>query len=69
MPNYDYQCKECSHNLEIFQNMSDEKLTECPECKKNSLERIINGGAALLFKGNGFYVNDSRPSTTKSEGK
>ena len=57
MPNYDYECQDCNHVFEVFQQMTDERLTECPECK-GKLERLIGGGAGIIFKGSGFYVND-----------
>ena len=60
MPTYEYECKKCSHNFEVFQAMSDEPLKECPKCKKE-LRRLINGGAGVIFKGSGFYVTD-KPS-------
>jgi len=40
--------------------MSDVPLTECPECQRVQLRRLIGGGSGVIFKGSGFYVNDSR---------
>jgi putative FmdB family regulatory protein len=57
MPTYEYECKKCSHNFEAFQAMSDEPLKKCPKCGKE-LRRLIFGGAGVIFKGSGFYVND-----------
>ena len=59
MPHYDYRCRDCGHKFECFQSMSDDKLTECPECGGH-LERLIGAGAGLIFKGSGFYVTDYR---------
>ncbi|MBT3276311.1 MAG: hypothetical protein HN368_24400 [Spirochaetales bacterium] len=67
MPTYEYECKSCSHNFEVFQSMSDDSLTECPECRKE-IRRVIGGGLGIIFKGSGFYVNDSK-SGSKSAGK
>jgi putative FmdB family regulatory protein len=64
MPSYDYECAECGHFFEEFQSMSDPVLTSCPECGKEGLKRLIGGGLGIIFKGSGFYVNDSK--STKS---
>ena len=69
MPSYDYECKECGHEFEAFQTMSEEALTECPSCGQGSLRRLIGGGMGIIFRGSGFYVNDSRASKSSSEGK
>ncbi len=66
MPFYDYQCSQCGHAFEEFQSMSDALLVDCPQCKKSSLKRLI-GGAGVIFKGSGFYVNDSKPSPSKEK--
>lgn len=60
MPTYEYKCKECGHELEIFQRMTASPLTDCPECGKSSLKRKIGAGAGIIFKGNGFYCTDYR---------
>ena len=64
MPTYDYQCNSCGHTFETMQSMKDEPLVVCPECEKSSLRRLISGGAGVIFKGSGFYVNDSRKSSS-----
>lgn len=58
MPNYDYRCTSCGHVEEIFQSMSEASLTKCPNCGKESFERIVTGGAGVLYKGEGWYVTD-----------
>ena len=60
MPTYEYACQKCGHEFEQFQSMRDEPLTKCPKCKKAGLKRLVGGGAGLIFKGTGFYKNDSR---------
>lgn len=60
MPTYDYRCKACEHEFELFQSMSDSPKRTCPKCGKRQLERLIGTGAALLFKGSGFYETDYR---------
>lgn len=60
MPTYDYECTKCGHAFETFQSMSDDSLVKCPSCAKNGLRRLIGGGLGVIFRGSGFYVNDSR---------
>ena len=63
MPTYDYLCTKCGHKFEEIQKMSDPSLTKCPECK-GKLKRLIGTGIGIIFKGSGFYVTDSRSSST-----
>ena len=60
MPTYEYRCSACSHELEEFQYIKDAPLKKCPKCGKNTLKRLISGGAAIVFKGKGFYQTDYR---------
>lgn len=59
MPTYEYECRTCGHTFERVQNMSDEPVKTCPECGE-SVRRLIFGGSGVIFKGSGFYVNDSK---------
>lgn len=65
MPTYEYKCTACDHRLEKFQSMTDKPLRKCPECGKSTLERLIGTGAAILFKGSGFYQTDYRSESYK----
>lgn len=60
MPTYEYKCKNCDHLFETLQSIKADPLEECPECKTNSLKRLIGTGAGILFKGSGFYQTDYR---------
>ena len=60
MPTYDYNCDGCGHEFEEWQSFKDDPLTKCPLCKKNKLRRLFGGGAAIIFKGSGFYETDYR---------
>ncbi|MDP6445361.1 MAG: zinc ribbon domain-containing protein [Pirellulaceae bacterium] len=60
MPTYEYECNACGHNFEVFQSFSEAVKRKCPECGKRKLERLIGGGAAIVFKGSGFYQTDYR---------
>lgn len=58
MPTYQYSCTECGHFFEQFQSFSDDALTVCPECG-GKLRKVFNA-VGVVFKGSGFYRNDSR---------
>lgn len=60
MPTYDYRCKACGHEYELFQSMTESTKRKCPECGKLKLERLIGAGGGVLFKGGGFYETDYR---------
>ena len=66
MPTYDYICNDCEKMYEYFQSMSDAPIRECPECKKNSLRRVISGGTGLIFKGSGYYLTDYKNKKKQS---
>lgn len=63
MPTYQYSCTACGSALEAQQSFSDDPLTECPEC--GGVLRKVFSAVGVVFKGSGFYRNDSR--TTPSE--
>jgi putative FmdB family regulatory protein len=67
MPTYDYECESCHHAFEAFQSITAPVLTECPECKKPALKRLIGGGAGLIFKGSGFYCTDYKSKGYKQD--
>jgi putative FmdB family regulatory protein len=65
MPTYDYECGSCDHRFELFQGINDPKKKKCPSCGRLSLRRLFGSGAALLFKGSGFYQTDYRSESYK----
>ena len=65
MPTYEYKCSACKHQFEQFQSMKDGALRKCPKCGKLKLERLIGTGAAVIFKGSGFYQTDYRSAGYK----
>jgi putative FmdB family regulatory protein len=69
MPTYEYHCDACEHNFDEFQTMSEPALTKCPKCNKKKLRRVFGTGAAILFKGSGFYQTDYRSESYKSAAK
>jgi putative FmdB family regulatory protein len=69
MPTYEYVCDACGHTFDEFQSMSEEPLKKCPACGKKKLRRAFGTGAAVLFKGSGFYQTDYRSESYKSAAK
>lgn len=57
MPIYEYRCQACGHELETIQKMSDAALTDCPECGKPELKKLISA-AGFQLKGSGWYETD-----------
>ena len=61
MPTYEYECSSCDATHEVVQKMTDATLTECPECGHSPIRKLFTG-VGVVFKGSGFYRNDSRSS-------
>jgi putative FmdB family regulatory protein len=65
MPTYDYQCENCNHTWELFQKITDDPVKKCPSCGKRKANRLFGTGAAIMFKGSGFYETDYRSDSYK----
>ena len=65
MPTYDYVCDACDHAFELFHSITKDAKKKCPECGRNKLRRLIGPGAAIVFKGSGFYQTDYRSESYK----
>ena len=65
MPTYDYVCDACDHAFEAFQSIREDPKRKCPECGRQKLRRLIGPGAAIVFKGSGFYKTDYRSESYK----
>jgi putative FmdB family regulatory protein len=65
MPTYDYECDACDHKFELYQSITADPEKKCPKCKKMKLRRLIGTGAAVVFKGSGFYQTDYRSESYK----
>lgn len=61
MPTYSYHCDTNDHDFDIVQRFADDALTVCPECG-GSVRRVIQP-VGVVFKGSGWYINDSRKSS------
>ena len=65
MPIYEYRCEHCGHELEALQKMSDDPLTDCPECGTASLKKQISA-AGFRLKGGGWYETDFKKGSKKN---
>ena len=65
MPTYDYACDACEHRFELFQSITAKTKRKCPACGRLKLRRLIGPGAAIVFKGSGFYKTDYRSESYK----
>lgn len=68
MPTYEYRCRDCGREFEVFQRMSDQPGAPCPDCGRGA-ERLISGGAGVLFKGEGFYITDYRSEDYRKQAR
>jgi len=62
VPTYEYVCQSCGTHVEVYQRFSDEPLKECGVCG-GPLRKVFHP-AGILFKGSGFYVTDSRATSS-----
>ncbi|MFQ3548483.1 MAG: FmdB family zinc ribbon protein [Armatimonadota bacterium] len=62
MPTYVYKCKDCEHQFEKVQKMSDDPICECPECNGTVSRLLFAPG--IVFKGSGFHINDYPSSSS-----
>lgn len=69
MPTYEYVCESCGHKFDEMQSFKDDPLKVCPKCHAESLRRLFGTGAAILFKGGGFYETDYRSESYKKAAK
>jgi putative FmdB family regulatory protein len=65
VPTYQYACTECEHGFEVVQAFTDDALTSCPRCQGRL--RKVFGSVGVVFKGSGFYRNDSREAKPVSK--
>lgn len=65
MPLYEYECSNCGHQLEVIQKFSDDPLTECPECKQNTLAKLVSA-AGFRLSGGGWYETDFKSGNKKN---
>jgi len=66
MPTYEYACKNCGETFEVFQSFSDKPLKKHKECG-GALQKVFHA-RGIVFKGDGFYATDSKPSSSSKSG-
>lgn len=64
MPIYEYACESCGHHFDVKQRFSDDPITNCPDCGQ-PVRRVLHP-AGIIFKGSGFYINDSRKTDSSA---
>jgi len=57
MPTYEYKCKDCGKEFEVFKSIKDESLPACPECNSHNTSRLISA-TSFILKGSGWYMTD-----------
>lgn len=65
MPTYEYRCRDCGQHVEVVQSFRDQALTECGSC--GGRLRKVFAAAGIIFKGSGYYVNDSRKAAADAK--
>lgn len=65
MPTYVYACDSCGKQFEKFQSFKDEPLNVCPCGQEGKVRRVIQP-AGVVFKGSGWYITDSKGSSSAS---
>jgi putative FmdB family regulatory protein len=65
MPIYEFRCKKCGNQIEVFQKLSDKSPTRCKKCG-GRLEKMVSS-PAIQFKGEGWYVTDYARKGSVSE--
>jgi len=68
MPTYAYRCGKCGFEFEKVQKFSDEALKTCPNCKSRGKVKRLMHATSIVFKGSGFYKNDSRKISSDTSG-
>ena len=65
MPIYEYQCRECNHAFDALQKMNDDPLTDCPDCGKPALRKLLSAPNFRL-KGSGWYETDFKDKNQRN---
>ena len=66
MHTYEYKCKKCGNDFEVFHSMNSEPVKACPKCG-GEVKKLIGAGAGTIFKGSGFYQTDYKNTQSKSK--
>ena len=66
MPTYEFKCSKGHVFEKYYPTITNTRRLKCPKCGKMA-ERLISGGAGLVFKGSGFYITDYKRAGEKVE--
>jgi len=69
MPTYEYECEACGHHFERFQSITARAIRKCPHCGRLKVKRLLGPGAAIIFRGSGFYATDYRSDDYRDRAK
>ena len=64
MPTYEYTCDRCGERIEVVQSFTDKPLRKHKGCG-GALQKVFHA-SGVVFKGSGFYVTDSRKSSSSN---
>ncbi|MCE9560353.1 MAG: FmdB family transcriptional regulator [Armatimonadetes bacterium] len=67
MPIYIYECRACSEVIEVQQRITEDSLTDCELCGAAGTLKKVMQPTAVMFKGSGFFINDSAPVKTEAK--
>jgi putative FmdB family regulatory protein len=68
MPIYEYRCSACGFQKEFLQRLNDAPPTECLQCGKRTLKKLVTA-AGFQLKGTGWYATDFKNSGAKPAAK
>ena len=68
MPIYEYRCSTCGFQKEYLQKVSDPRLSVCPECRRETFDKMLTA-AGFQLKGGGWYATDFKNSGGKPAAK
>lgn len=64
MPMYEYKCPNCGR-FELQQSIKEDPIPNCPTCDAQ-VQRLISKNVGIIFKGSGFYINDSKSDSNNT---
>ena len=61
MPTYEYKCDSCERRYDRREGFDAASSHTCDYCETGTAKRVLHV-PMVVFKGSGFYVNDSKKS-------
>jgi putative FmdB family regulatory protein len=68
LPTYEYRCRRCGHQFELFHGIKERVRPRCPKCRGLTV-RVPAGGVGLLFRGSGFHITDYRSKAYREKAR